>query len=59
VESALSTVKQSDKDRAELFRRAYRIDWLDASIYDLTLNSDSVPAEAAITAIVESVKAGA
>jgi cytidylate kinase len=59
VESALSTVKQSDKDRAELFRRAYRIDWLDASLYDLTLNSDSVPAEAAIAAIVDSVKAGA
>jgi cytidylate kinase len=56
IEQALSTIKQSDRDRAELFRRVYKIDWLDASSYDLALCTDTVPHDVAIEAVVASVK---
>jgi cytidylate kinase len=52
VEQAQTTIKQSDRDRSELFRRVYRLDWLDASVYDLCVNTDMVPAEVATDAIV-------
>jgi cytidylate kinase len=53
-EQALSAIKQSDKERSDLFRRVYHIDWLDASIYDLCINSDRVISEAAIDAVIAS-----
>jgi cytidylate kinase len=52
VEQALSTIRQSDKDRGELFRRVYRLDWLDARAYDLCVCTDTVPADVAVGAVV-------
>lgn len=39
---ARATVDQSDRQRTEFFKRAYRMDWLDASCYDLTINADQI-----------------
>jgi cytidylate kinase len=51
LEKAKTTVKQSDKDRTELLKRLYRFDWLDASMYDLALNTDSLSLDYATEAI--------
>jgi cytidylate kinase len=52
AEQAISTIKQSDRDRSELFRRVYHMDWLDAGVYDLCINTDVIPAEVAVDAAV-------
>jgi cytidylate kinase len=52
VEQAAATLKQSDKERADLFKRAYHLDWLDAAVYDLCVNTDHVPTDVAVDAIV-------
>jgi cytidylate kinase len=56
VEQAMLTVKQSDRDRAELFRRVYHMDWMDAGVYDLCVNTDTVPHDVAAQTVVASVK---
>lgn len=56
VESALATIKQSDRDRAELFRRVYRLDWLDSAAYDICINTDHVPTEVAVEAVVAAAR---
>ena len=56
AESALTAIKQSDKDRAELFKRVYRIDWLDAAVYDLCVNTDNVPSEVSVEAVVAAAR---
>jgi CMP/dCMP kinase len=50
---ATAAVKQSDRDRTELLKRLYHFDWLDASMYDLTLNTDRLSLDFATDAIVE------
>jgi cytidylate kinase len=50
-------VKQSDKDRRELLKRVYHFDWLDASFYDVTLNTDHLSDDFAADAIVAAAKA--
>jgi cytidylate kinase len=52
IEQAFTTLKQSDKERSDLFRRVYHIDWLDAAVYDLCINTDHVPAEIAVETVV-------
>jgi cytidylate kinase len=57
LEQAQSAIKQSDRDRDELFRRVYRIGWLDASVYDLCINTDVIDHDVAVDAVVAAVKA--
>jgi cytidylate kinase len=57
VEQAMATIKQSDKDRAELFKRAYHIDWLDAAVYDLCINTDSVPVDVGVEFVSAAARA--
>jgi cytidylate kinase len=52
IERAAALVKQSDKDRRELLKRAYHIDWLDAGAYDLAFNTDCVSLDVATETIV-------
>lgn len=56
LSEALKSIKQSDKDRTELFKRAYHIDWLDASAYDICVNTDKVTSDVAIDAVVAAVE---
>ncbi|HXH22536.1 MAG TPA: cytidylate kinase-like family protein [Dehalococcoidia bacterium] len=57
VEQAMATIKQSDKDRAELFKRAYHIDWLDAAVYDLCINTDTVPVDVGVEFVSAAARA--
>ena len=50
-------VKQSDRDRRDLLKRLYHFDWLDASVYDLTLNTDRLSTEFAAESIVAAAAA--
>ena len=45
-------IRQSDKDRQELFSVAYKLNWLDATNYDIAFNSDQVTETVAIDTIV-------
>lgn len=56
IQIALANIKQSDKDRAELLKKVYRFDWLDARGYDLTINSDVIDSRIAVEAIVDAAK---
>ena len=45
--AALRLIEDSDKQRADYFKRVYHVDWLSMNNYDLALNSDHVSAELA------------
>jgi CMP/dCMP kinase len=52
TDQALSTVRNSDRQRADFFKRAYHLDWLDASRYDVALSTDRLSVELARDMIV-------
>jgi CMP/dCMP kinase len=56
VKRAAELVKQSDKDRAELLKRVYHFNWLDANMYDLTVNTDHLTIDYATDVIIQAVK---
>jgi cytidylate kinase len=56
VEQAASTVKQSDKDREDFFRRVYHMDWTDATSYDLCICTDNVSTAVATEAVTAAAK---
>ena len=57
VEQAAAAIKQSDKDRTELLKRVYHFDWLDASHYELTLNTSHLTLDFAVETVVNAAKA--
>jgi cytidylate kinase len=57
LDKARLLVKQSDKDRGELLKRLYQFDWLEASMYDLTISTDRVSTELATETIVSAAEA--
>jgi cytidylate kinase len=54
---AMELIKHSDKDREELLKRVYHFNWLDANMYDLTINTDHLTTDYATGVIVQAVKA--
>jgi cytidylate kinase len=56
LEEAERLLKQSDKDRRNLMKAVYRIDWADASNYDITLNTDHFSEDWAVDAIVSAAR---
>jgi cytidylate kinase len=52
IEQLRETVRQSDRQRADFFRRAYQLDWLDAGSYDVCLNTDRLSTDLARDMIV-------
>ena len=56
VDEAKERIKQQDKDRSELLRRAYHFDWLDAGMYDLSINTDNLSLDFAAEAVVKAAK---
>jgi cytidylate kinase len=59
---AARRVRQADDQRAGYMRRFYNVNWLDSSLYDLVINTDQIPCEAAVELIIraaEAVKAAA
>ena len=57
LEEARQAVQKSDQERAAFFRQVYRIHMLDASHYDLTLSTDSVPIDFAAGLVLEAASA--
>jgi len=47
VEAARKLIEDSDRQRADYFKRVYHMDWLSMANYDLALNADQVSAELA------------
>jgi CMP/dCMP kinase len=56
LETARTMVKQSDKDRRDLLKSLYHFDWLDAAMYDMTLNTDHISPELAADTIVAAAR---
>jgi cytidylate kinase len=56
MDEAKERIKQQDKDRSELLRRAYHFDWLDAGMYDLSINTDNLSLDFAAEAVVKAAK---
>ena len=56
MEEAKARVKQSDKERGDLLRRVYHFDWLEAGIYDLSLNSDRLSPDFMARTVVEAAR---
>ena len=51
-DEARKRVRDSDKERADLLKRVYHFAWLDATVYDLSLNTDLLSEEFAVDTIV-------
>jgi len=50
-------VRTADEQRAGYMRRFYNVDWLDSSLYDLVINTDHLPCDAAVELIVQAARA--
>lgn len=55
-EQAKTTIEQSDKQRAEFFRRTYHMDWLEASRYDIVINTDFISPDLAADMIAAAAR---
>jgi cytidylate kinase len=56
LKKAVELIKQSDKDRSELLKRVYHFNWLDANMYDLSVNTDHLTVEYAAGVVAQAVK---
>ncbi len=54
---ARDLVKNYDAQRTSFFRHAFDLDWLDSTNYDITINSDDVDEDTAISWILSGVQA--
>ena len=52
LERATAAVQASDRERLNFFKQVYKVDLLDASHYDLALNTDYVPLDAAVDLVL-------
>lgn len=53
---AKSLIKDSDQQRVDFFKHVYDIDWLDSSNYDMTLNTDDIDIETAVSLVVTGIE---
>jgi len=53
---AKSLIKNSDQQRVDFFKHVYDIDWLDSSNYDMTLNTDDIDIETAVSLVVTGIE---
>lgn len=54
---AAATIKNSDHQRIDFFKHIYNIDWLDSSHYDMTLNTDDIDVETAVSMVMTGIEA--
>lgn len=54
---AAHRVRLADEQRAGYMRRFYNVDWLDSALYDLVINTDQIPCDAAAEIIVAAAQA--
>jgi cytidylate kinase len=53
---ALSYIKDSDHQRLSFFKHVYGVDWLDGSLYDLSINTDDVEVETAVEMVLTGIE---
>jgi cytidylate kinase len=56
VEKAADAIKRSDQDRSAYFKHYFKVNLLDASLYDLTINTDSLSDEEATSIILQAAQ---
>ena len=54
--ATLKLIEDSDKQRADYFKRLYRMDWLSMSNYDLALNVDHVSPDLAVDMVAAAAR---
>lgn len=54
---AAHRVRMADEQRAGYLRRFHNVDWLDASLYDVMINTDQIPCEVAVEMVIEAAQA--
>jgi cytidylate kinase len=54
---AANRVRTADEQRAGYLRRFYNVDWLDPSLYDLVINTDKIPRDAAVELVAQAAQA--
>jgi hypothetical protein len=52
---ATRVVMELDQMRRDFFEKIYHVDWLDSSLYDLTINTDQIPTGTATQMILSAV----
>jgi cytidylate kinase len=57
VKDAMSQIKDADHQRIEFFKHVYNMEWLDSSTYDMTINTDDVDRETAVSLIMTGISA--
>jgi cytidylate kinase len=53
---ALDFIKNSDRQRVDFFKHIYNIEWLDSSHYDMTLNTDDIDIETAVSMVMTGIE---
>jgi cytidylate kinase len=54
---AANRVRTADEQRAGYLRRFYNVDWLDPNLYDLVINTDKIPCDAAVELVAQAAQA--
>ena len=55
-DEALHTIRRADEERVAYFKTFYEAGWLDPATYDLVINTDRLPVEAAAALITNAVR---
>jgi cytidylate kinase len=53
---ALAIIKDSDRQRVDFFKHVYNVDWLDSSLYDMSLNTDDIDIETAVNMVMTGIE---
>ena len=56
AKDAVSYIKESDHQRVSFFKHVYGVDWLDSSLYDLTINTDDVDVDTAVEMVLTAIE---
>jgi cytidylate kinase len=54
---AAHRVRLADEQRMGYMRRFYNVDWLDSGLYDMVINTDQIPSDAAAQMIITAAQA--
>jgi cytidylate kinase len=56
LKDAERRAKESDHQRTDFFKHVYGLEWLDSSLFDLTINTDDVDKDTAVRLVLTGVK---
>jgi CMP/dCMP kinase len=56
LKDAERRVKESDHQRTDFFKHVYGLEWLDSSLFDLTINTDDVDNDTAVRLVLMGLK---